>query len=139
LFSELEASYENLVYACPFCNIAKSYDWHGDRQNNSIDGRGYTEPCDPKYEEQLTRLVDGRIKPLTLLGNYMFYKLNLGLRRRQHVWLLEEIRNLILEVRNLLKTLDDDDSKKIVALKDKYLELTACFFDIEKCYRDELV
>ena len=136
-FSGLETRYENLVYACPFCNIAKSNDWPGDGQKTSVDGCGYVEPCDIQYEEHLTRKDDGRIRPLTELGSYMFYKLNLGLRRKQHVWLLDELRCLIKEVLDLLKSLEGGNSQK-AALKEKYFELTACFLEIGERYRDEL-
>jgi len=136
-FPNLKAEYKNLSYSCPFCNIAKSDDWPGDDQNNIVDGMGYIDPCDTAYEKHLTRHKDGSIKPLSDIGEYMFNELHLGLKRKQYIWLLNELRNVISEVRDLLDSLNSEDPNKGI-LKNKYFELSGYFMDLEQIYRDSL-
>src|SRR5690606_29200701 len=72
LFPDLELTYENLVYACRFCNISKSDHWIGKDAAVPNDGnQGFIDPCSDEYENHLKRLPTGQIVGKTELGNYM--------------------------------------------------------------------
>jgi len=63
-FSHLETNYGNLVYACPYCNGAKSNDWPASSETPSIvDGKGYVDPCDVDFTNHFERFPNGRIMP----------------------------------------------------------------------------
>ena len=90
-FKHLENDYSNLVYACPYCNRAKSNDWPaGNSIESALNGQGYIDPCENEYDNHLARREDGSISPQTDVGKYMFEKLKLGLRRHQLAWKYEQ-------------------------------------------------
>lgn len=105
-FPSLGNSYENLVYACPFCNRAKSNKWVGDDPTVPNDGvSGFVDPCDPELDGHLGRGPQGAIVGLTPLGRYLVDNLNLRLARHQYIWQLGRIKALagdLLRLRKLL-------------------------------------
>lgn len=136
-FPNLKTDYNNLAYSCPFCNVAKSNDWPGDEHNNIGNGVGYIDPCDASFEKHLTRHQNGRIEPLTNIGKYMYNELHLGLKRKQYVWLLNELDTVMDEVTSLLNSLSISDPNR-EALKNRYIELSMHFRSLKKIYRDSL-
>ena len=109
-FSDLINEYSNLVYSCPYCNGGKGADWPaGDSPETFIDDKGYIDPCLPEYDEHFVRSDDGSIKPLTKLGQYIFEKLNLGLRRHRLICMLEILEGLLKQIGIALEINKDDD------------------------------
>lgn len=105
LFPELKETYTNLVYACPFCNRAKSNKWHGNNSEVHNDGvKGFIDPCENEYDEHLSRTEDGKIVPRTLLGEHIAEELKLRLARHQMSWQSEAL----LSLRDRVDTLLDD-------------------------------
>lgn len=128
LFAELKDSYANLVYSCPICNRAKSNKWPSDCADVSVkDSEGFVHPCTPEYDENLKRNNEGAIEAATEVGEYMIQALKLYLFRHQIIWVREELRELIIQVKMHL-----DDSS---ALGKKYNELTAAFFEYDELLR----
>lgn len=124
LFPELKETYENLVYACPFCNRAKSNKWHGDDPSVHNDGsKGFIDPCSTMYDEHLTRTSEGKIEAVTKLGEYVVTELKLNLVRHQMSWQSEMFLKLRDRVNNLL-----DDPRlagdQRCALLEEFRELT---------------
>ena len=73
-FPELKFQYDNLLYACPFCNISKSNKWPSDSSAVAVVGnKGFIDPCTDEYEKHLGRHTSGEIYYKTTLGKYMFY------------------------------------------------------------------
>jgi uncharacterized protein (TIGR02646 family) len=60
-FDDLKTTYSNLVYSCPYCNIAKSNKWKP--------RVGFIDPCSAEYENHLLRDERGRIVPKTKRGS----------------------------------------------------------------------
>ena len=55
-FPELEYVYDNLLYACSYCNGSKSDDWPSDDSKKNIVGDcGYIDPCSDEYYKHLDR------------------------------------------------------------------------------------
>ncbi|HHP1041284.1 HNH endonuclease [Bacillus sp. JKS001846] len=115
-FKELEFTYDNLLYSCPYCNISKSNKWIGSSpKENIIGNKGFIDPCTDEYYKHLERNMEGKIIYKTLLGKYMYEELKLYLKRHKIFYNLEKIRIK----KNLLK-------EKIVEKKNKnedYVEL----------------
>lgn len=136
-FNKLECEYSNLVYSCSYCNISKSDDWPclgTDLACNKDEG--YVDPCDPDFIKHFERYDDGRIKPKTTVGKYMFEQLKLGLRRHELIWLLRQLQEKIKIVAALFK--QDEHSAKANELLKKHFELTEEFFKYKELYEETI-
>ena len=95
-FPTLTHEYRNLVYACPFCNRAKSNKWVSDDPNVSDDGsQGFTDPCSDRLDEHLTRRTTGEIVAVTGLGEYMIRALKLQLLRHRFIWQAQKLDSIV--------------------------------------------
>lgn len=83
-FPALKYVYDNLLYACPYCNEAKSDKWPSDKPEISVVGnRGFVDPCTEEYYKYIYRNEDGSIGYNGELGKYIYYELNLYLKRHE--------------------------------------------------------
>lgn len=93
LFKNLEKDYNNFVYSCPYCNIAKSDIWMGSSsEENIVDNKGFIDPCSEEYGKNLARNTKGEIIFLTPLGEYIVDTLHLYLKRHKILFKLDDIR-----------------------------------------------
>lgn len=106
-FSELKFMYDNLLYACPYCNRCKNDDWPSDDPKVSVvDNKGYVDPCTKEYYNHLDRNeMTGNIIFKTELGEYMYNKMKLYLRRHAIIYMLDK---LSLKRGELKKSIDKD-------------------------------
>lgn len=117
-FSTLINDYNNLVYSCPFCNIAKKDDWISDCANTCIvNEEGYIDPCDNNYNQAFIRDENGAIIACNTVGKYMYKKLNLFLLRHTIIWNLERLCKLKEEIAEM------PAFKSNSKLRDAYIEL----------------
>lgn len=134
-FPHLRYTYDNLLYACSYCNTAKSDDWPSDSPSKNVVGEcGYIDPCKKEYYNHLDRDDQtGRIYSKTELGKYMYEHLNLYLKRHSIIFLVEKLRN---KRKELKESVDVDIQKGIdVSVKQQVLcEINDSFFD----YYDQL-
>ncbi len=108
-----ENDYNNLTYACSYCNIAKAADWPTNDEKIPNDGkRGYLDACDPEYDRQFHRDEGGEIIPNTDLGQYMRLHLKLYLARHSIIWMLERLQEQIDELDQLNETGEESDTKE---------------------------
>ena len=134
-FADLECAYANLVYACSYCNIAKSDDWPCLGTDMTFSkGLGYVDPCDPTFVDHFERSDTGQIVPKTDVGKYMFQQLKLGLRRHELIWLLRQLREKINAISNYYSQQKKNGSAKAVELLEKHLELTSEYFRYKELY-----
>lgn len=137
-YKHLELEYKNLIYACPYCNIAKSNDWpSGDEHQPILDGKGYIDPCDLSYSDHFERFDNGRIRPTSQVGQYMFKRLKLGLRRHQLAWASEQLEFLIDELgveidNNIL------ESELHIKLLKHHFELTKAYREYKRKFEETL-
>jgi hypothetical protein len=97
-----ENDYSNLVYTCSYCNRRKWDDWPSQDEKVHNDGTvGYIDPCCDDYGAQFKRNELGEIKYITVLGEYMYKKLNLFLRRHSIIWSLHKLDEQIFELKEL--------------------------------------
>ena len=133
-FSHLEFEYDNLLYACPYCNISKSNKWVGRNEAESfVQDCGFVDPCSPEYASHLTRNDAGTIIALTPIGRYMLVELKLYLERHRIIFMLEELsfkREKLKE--KIIKTGDPDDK-----LKKAFSEISIVLCDYYDLLHDE--
>ncbi|TMP38217.1 HNH endonuclease [Pseudoalteromonas rubra] len=127
-FKHLENEYSNLIYSCPICNRGKSNKWPTDDPNiHTKDDEGFIHPCSLEYDDNLMRNRDGTIDANSDVGTYMIHVLKLYLFRHQVIWIREELRELIGQVK-----LRIDESSE---LGQKYNALTAAFYEYDEILR----
>ncbi|WP_169084090.1 HNH endonuclease [Paenibacillus sp. PL91] len=92
-FRDLEFTYDNLLYSCPYCNIAKSDKWVGGDASEAIVGdKGFIDPCTDEYYTHLERDENGNIKYISPIGEYIYFELKLYLKRHYILYNLEKVR-----------------------------------------------
>lgn len=126
--SDREKDYSNLVYSCRTCNNTKRKKWPTNdktRPNNGTEG--FVDPCDPAYNQQFERLVDGSIRAVTPLGQWMWVNMAFGNPCHRIKWLLEQLR---IELRKL-ETMENSELEDL----EKYKELSSKYHDYEEALR----
>lgn len=120
-FPELQFDYDNLLYACPWCNRAKSDKWPSDDSKISIVGdEGFIDPCTAEYDKHLKRLLDGSIVGTTPLGKYICENLHLYLKRHAIVHNVDKLKQKVYELKESIeidKLAGKDYSKKEAAME----------------------
>ncbi len=134
-FPTLETAYENLVYACRYCNVSKSDHWIGNDAAVSHDGtRGFVDPCSDAYEQHLVRKESGAIVGATELGKYVVKRLKLNLIRHELLWQARRARRLRRDVEQLLALLEsrgEDEGSDHHKLLKRYRALNEAIEDYE--------
>ncbi len=128
-FPQLEFVYDNLVYACPFCNGHKSDKWVSNDPNiNVVGDKGFVDPCNIEYDNHLDRDDSGKIYAKTKLGQYMIEELNLFLKRHEIIYNIELLKD---KTEKLIKSIEEDKSNGVdVSIKEQILaELNAKFYN----------
>lgn len=119
-FPELRFDYDNLLYACPWCNRAKWDKWPSDDPKITVVGdEGFVDPCTEEYDKHLKRLSDGSIVGITPLGKYIQEALQLYLRRHAIAHNMDKLKQKVYELRESIKAdklVGKDCSKKEAAL-----------------------
>lgn len=124
LLDETEyADYNNLVFACRYCNNSKRDKWPTNDRDKCNDGRiGFIDPCNIDYDFQFTRNFTGEIIPQTELGEWIYRELKLYLKRHSILWQIEKIENILKEFREL--GLHENDT-----YKELFIRMSNFFFD----------
>ncbi|AJI53540.1 HNH endonuclease [Francisella philomiragia] len=118
-FPELEDTYTNLIYSCPSCNRRKSDFWPtSDPKKPILNSQGFFNPCEEEFDYHLYRTDDGKIKSETDIGKFIIQRLHLFLRKHEIIWLREEYKLLIEQ----LKKSNICDKDQLMKYLDKYLE-----------------
>ena len=114
-----ETDYSNLVYSCRSCNNAKRANWPTkDENKHNHNNKGFIDPCEEEYGNQFDRKENGRIVPLSPLGDWMYNIMRLYKPQHEIIWKMEEVDNLIDEIEEVL----DGNQNANQQLKDKLLE-----------------
>ncbi len=114
-FPALEFSYDNFLYACPFCNWSKSDKWYSKKHDESIsDTKGFINPKDLiLYEMHLTRRIDGSIGYKTELGKNIYWDLKLYLPRHQMNFNIDRANDIIDSINDLPIELLDNELREL--------------------------
>jgi hypothetical protein len=123
-FPLLETTYENLYYACPWCNRAKSDTWP--TPDESKRGYEFVDPCleDLYLKHSVTDKNTGRVEPRSKPGDFTIRNIKLNrpifmhLRKRRFEAQCE-IEECGRKIASLLETADFDVRDKVVVLQEK--------------------
>ena len=101
-YPHLETKYSNLVYSCSYVNIAKSDDDYD-----------YLDPCDDDLNDHFYRTISGEIFPFdhSDRAKYMYTKLKLYLKRYSVIYMLDEIRNKMSEIKKVIESIEEEEDK----------------------------
>lgn len=137
-FPQLKYTYDNLLYACRFCNTSKGDDWPSKFHTVNVVGDcGYIDPCTREYYKHLDRDNNtGCIYYKTELGKYMYEHLKLYLKRHSAIFMMEK---LVAKHDELNESIAKDIKKGIdvSAKKQALLALDNEFFSYYGRLRDE--
>lgn len=139
IFPELMYCYDNLLYACPFCNRSKSNTWIGNTSDENVVGdKGFVDPCCDEYDDHLERNEEsGKIFPKTELGKYMHRKLRLYLLRHELIFKMEELHYFRRKLESTIDKLDEASPKR-EKLERAYFLLSRKFFKYYDNFREEV-
>ncbi|MFW2477101.1 MAG: HNH endonuclease [Sediminibacterium sp.] len=95
--------YDNLVYSCKFCNNIKLSKWpSNDETVPNVNNKGFIDPCNADFDNQIYRTASGSIRWRTPLGKWM---VEVGFKfdeRDYSVKLLWELNQLRISIENLM-------------------------------------
>lgn len=106
--------YYNLVYACRYCNGAKTNKWPTKDGSIHNDGKiGFIDPVDETYTKTFKRAKSGKIIPAkeSELAEYIIRELGLWLPIHERMWKLEKVNYLIDQIEKKLNTVKDPTLK----------------------------
>lgn len=129
---ELNVSYENLMYACPKCNLKKGDLFEGDAELNKLDNELFYNPVNVDYNEIFYRDEYGTIDSEDEKGRNMIALLELYKPIYNIAWLLDEIITTRNNIKNTLeKPISKEVSKELRDALEKineyYIEVDAIF------------
>jgi len=119
-FPELECEYTNLYYACCVCNDYKGRRWPSDE--DIAEGLRFSDSCEEDiYEVHFCEQNDGRLKPLTVCGDYTITHIRLNrlhlvrlrLRRRNGKAKIHEVQMRINELDAKLSDVEPNQRQSI--------------------------
>lgn len=120
-----ENDYDNLVLACPRCNLSKSDKWPtGDRKQPHNGIEGFVDPADPEFDQHLERNEKGYVVGKTPVGNSMSNMLHLDIRRTDLDWNAAQLRIQLKELEKLFQ-----EGRLTEQQKDIYIETNMIFND----------
>lgn len=132
-FPALKYTYDNLLYACPYCNEAKSDKWPSDSPKISVvDNKGFIDPCTDDYYKYIYRNDDGSIGYNGELGKYIYNELNLYLKRHQINYNLISVNEKIEELGDIIQR-EKEEGKAVEHLEElNYMLLKEFWYDVNE-------
>lgn len=111
----LLTEYENLMWACPKCNLSKGDKYKGDFQTSSkIENELFYNPVETDYNDIFFRNEIGGIDSEDEKGREMIKLLKLYRPIHNLAWLIERLEKLALNLEEAAKTETDIERKKLL-------------------------
>lgn len=116
--------YTNLVYACWVCNRKKAAKWPSEDPNiSTVDGKGFIDPADEKFDLHMERSEDGMICGKTEIGRYMAKEAcQFQMRPMREMWQLMQLFEKKKKLRERMKTIQDPEKMREYIKIDEMLE-----------------
>lgn len=111
----LLTEYDNLMWACPKCNLSKGNKYKGDFQNSSkIENELFYNPVEVDYNDIFFRNEIGGIESRDQKGQEMIKLLKLYRPIHNLAWLIERLEKLALSLEEEAKNEKDIERKKLL-------------------------
>lgn len=128
----LKTDYNNLMYSCPKCNLAKSNQYDGNLMDGSYDNKLFYNPVEVDYNIIFFRNEYGGIDSMDEKGRQMITKLKLYRGIHNLAFLIEEIDNTLTKLNNKMDNCKDEEELKYyqeadIKLSNYYRDLTRIF------------
>jgi hypothetical protein len=125
--------YYNLVYACGYCNSAKTNKWPTNDPAKPNDGKkGFIDPVDPAYDLLFHRDQHGAIgviKKTNHLSVYIHKELSLSNHIHSILWKLEKVDTSISTIKDLINKQGRTDLQQTLnEFYEAYHSLTSTLF-----------
>ena len=125
------SNYENLVFACRYCNNSKRDKWPTNNRDKSNNGReGFIDPCSEEYDKLFERNNMGEIIPKSDIGKWIYRELKLYLYRHSLLWQIEKIEMILRRFRDL-KLHEKEETK------DLFIKISCYFQDYIDLLKEE--
>ena len=129
-FPDLRYVYDNLLYACPYCNGAKSDKWpSGSAEISVVGDKGFLDPCGEEYYRHIVRNDDGSIGYSSKLGKYIYEELDLYLKRHKINYNLVKLDERIDKLGDLIAR-TEKRGEPAAELKELHYELLGEFREL---------
>lgn len=129
---ELEIDYNNLMYSCPKCNIAKSSQYDGDINDGTYNNNYFYNPIDTNYDEIFFRNEFGTILSDDTKGKDMIIRLKLFSPIYNLAFLIEEIKNTLAKIK--IKIDKTSDIKEKQYYDEAYIKLNEYLLDLQNLF-----
>lgn len=111
----LLTEYENLMWACPKCNLSKGDKYKGDfRTSSKIENELFYNPVETDYNDIFFRNEIGGIDSEDAKGREMIKLLKLYRPIHNLAWLIERLEKLALNLEQAAKQETDEERKKLL-------------------------
>lgn len=111
----LLTEYENLMWACPKCNLSKGNKYEGDLEHSSkIENKLFYNPVEVDYNDIFFRNEIGGIDSEDEKGRDMIKTLKLYRPIHNLAWLIERLENLALNLEKVAEMETDLERKNIL-------------------------
>lgn len=130
-FPELETDYNNLVYSCKKCNLAKRDKHKGGKDDNLM----FYNPVTVDMNKHFCR-IKGKIIGLDQKANEQILELKLYRPIHELEWIVEKLHDQIIELDNKIATENNMDEKEIFTIIKNRLLLLHFEYDniLKLCY-----
>ena len=115
---ELEYDYQNLMYACPKCNVNKGDNYKGDINNDKIENGFFYNPVEVDYNDIFYRNEYGGISSEDEKGNEMILTLNLYNPIHNFAWIIDNIQEVEEKISKKMANMKDTESEEYKKMKD---------------------
>lgn len=129
----LRDDYDNLVWACPKCNLAKGSKYKGDISKNRLDNEMFYDPATVDLNRIFYRNSLGIICSDDDKGREIIKMLKLYRPSVQYAWIIERIVNAAEYLCDMVADIDDENKKQ--KLETEIIRLKAQYMDIERKFK----
>jgi len=129
----LRDDYDNLVWACPKCNLAKGSKYKGDIEKNRLDNEMFYDPAKVDLNEIFYRNEFGIICSDDDKGREIIKILKLYRPSVQYAWMIERIVSVTEYLCNMVEGIADEDKQQ--KLNAEITRLKAQYMDVERKFK----
>lgn len=129
---ELDTKYENLIYSCKKCNLAKRNQFKGTISINNLNNEFFYDPSKVNYNNIFYRTEFGAINSDDNKGRDMIKRLELYRPIHSLGWLCEQVDITLRRIETII--IQEESDEKILILKEAKNKLNTYYRDLHKIF-----